>query len=76
MRDTLAEAEQVLLEVTRRRSPMQRLRDALQLSEDLRAVALQALRRRYPEEPTVALMARVTGTPLDAQVRHGPSPDR
>lgn len=75
MRDTLADTERVLLQVTRRRDPLARLLDALRLSEELRAVALDALRRRHPGESTNALLARATGEPWTPGVRFGPRRD-
>lgn len=33
------------------------MRDALRLSEELRAVALAGLRRQYPDEPLLSLVA-------------------
>jgi hypothetical protein len=75
MRDTLADAELVLLEAIRRRDPVDRLLDALRLSDELRSVALDALRRRHPAESTPALLARLVGEPWSPGVRHGPRGD-
>ena len=59
-----------------RRAPMQRVHDVLQLSEELRNVALDALRARYPDEPLLALVARLTGEPMTPGTRRGPVPGR
>ncbi len=72
MIDTLPEAEAILRVAIQRRAPIQRLRDALQLSDALRDVALAAMRRRFPDEPVVALVSRLTGEPPESRVRMGP----
>ena len=56
-RDTDARAEQVQLELLRRMSPEQRIALAVQMSEDVRALARAGIRARHPEYS-------------DAQLRH------
>lgn len=46
--DTSAEAETVQLAVLRRLGPEGRLRIAVQLSDDIRSIALEGVRRRHP----------------------------
>lgn len=55
---------------------MDRLHDALRLSEELREVALAALRARPPDEPLLALVARLTGEPMVPSMRRGSIPGR
>ena len=74
MRDTSPEAEAVVLDAIRRRPPIERMRDALALSEQLRAVALERLRAQYPGESTLALVERLTGESLRPAARQGPTP--
>ncbi len=76
MRDTSAEAAAVQRAAILRRDPMQRVHDMLQLSEELREVALDALRRQYPDEPLLSLVARLTGEPMVPGCRRGPIPGR
>ncbi|MCC6770972.1 MAG: hypothetical protein IT360_07145 [Gemmatimonadaceae bacterium] len=75
MQDTLPEAQRVLLAAIRRREPMQRLLDALRLSDELRAVAVDAARRRHPGASVAALVAKLTGEPAVPGVRYGPRVD-
>jgi len=72
MRDTTREAEAVVRAAVRRRSPVERMRDALALSDALRAVSLARLRREYPADSPVALVERLTGDSLQPVVRRGP----
>lgn len=72
MTDTRPEAEAVRRAVIMRRPPMERLHDALRMSEELREVALAALRTRHPDEPLLALVARLTGEPMVPGMRRGP----
>lgn len=76
MSDTRPEAAAVLRAAVLRRAPVERMRDALRLSEELRAVALAGLRRQYPEEPLLSLVARITGEPMVPGSRRGPIPGR
>ncbi len=55
---------------------MDRLHDALHMSEELRAVALAALRARHPDEPLLALVGRMAGEPMVPGMRRGPIPGR
>lgn len=72
MQDTRPEAAAVQREAIRRMAPMDRLRAALQMSETLRATALEALRRRHPGESTLELVARLSGEPMVSRERRGP----
>lgn len=54
--DTREEAEQVRLAAIRARSPEQRLRDAMELSEMVHAAAMAKLRARYPTRSTLELV--------------------
>ncbi|MGH7645959.1 MAG: hypothetical protein ACREMR_10285 [Gemmatimonadales bacterium] len=64
MRDTTAAAEQVRLDAIRRVDPSQRLAQALELSESVRALALAGLRRRHPERSELELVELLVGAPL------------
>ena len=72
MRDTLPEAEAVLIAALRRRSPADRVMDSLRLSDSLRDVAIEALRRRRPNASRAALISEWAGNPDVSAVRHGP----
>lgn len=74
MRDTTLEADAVVRAAVRRRSPVERMRDALALSDALRAVSLARLRREHPTDSPVALVERLTGDSLRPVVRRGPRP--
>lgn len=76
MRDTRPEADAVRRAAILRRPPMQRLHDALRMSEELREVALSALRVQHPDEPLLSLVARLTGEPMVPGTRRGPVPGR
>ena len=52
--------------------PIERLRAVLELSESMRAISLTALRARFPDHSTVALVEILTGESLRAGVRDGP----
>lgn len=47
--DTSAEAEAVQLDLLRRMTPQQRIEKMCDLSQSVRHMALQAIRRRHPE---------------------------
>ena len=64
MRDTTREAEAVMLAAIRRRPPLDRMREALALSDSVRALALAELRRRHPGDSTLRLVERMLGTTL------------
>jgi hypothetical protein len=53
-------------------SPVQRMRDALELSEALRALALSRLRSLHPDDSPIALVERLTGESLLPAARTGP----
>lgn len=72
MHDTSIEAAAIACAAVRRRHPAQRMRDALELSETLRALALSRLRRQHPGDAPIALVERLTGEPLRPVVRIGP----
>lgn len=72
MSDTRAAAAVVLREAIASRTPAQRLAAAIQLSEDVRAIALAALRRRYPGDSVLSLVERMTGEPMRPMGRTGP----
>lgn len=72
MYDTSPEAAAIACAAVRRRYPAQRMRDALELSETLRALALSRLRRLHPGDPPISLVKRLTGEPLQPAVRIGP----
>lgn len=76
MVDTSPEAEAVARAAILGRPPIERLRDALELSEMLRALALARLRRLHPEDSPITLVERLTGESLRPAVRTGPSPGR
>jgi len=50
------------------------MREALALSEALRALSLARLRREYPDEPPIALVERLIGDSLQPGGRRGPGP--
>jgi hypothetical protein len=72
MHDTSPEAVAVVRAAVQRRPPVQRMRDALELSESLRALALARLRRQHPADSPIALAERLTGESLQLAARTGP----
>jgi hypothetical protein len=74
MRDTSPEAEAIALDAIRRRPPVERMREALELSETLRALALERWRRAYPADTVIQLVERMTGESLGLAARTGPKP--
>lgn len=60
-RDTSRAAEAVRIAALRRRRPADRLREALQLSDTTRALALTSLRRRHPERSDRQLVELLLG---------------
>ncbi|HET7622473.1 MAG TPA: hypothetical protein VFK39_11280 [Gemmatimonadaceae bacterium] len=74
MHDTSPEAMAIACAAVWRRHPAQRMRDALELSETLRALALSRLRRLHPGDSPIALAERLTGEPLQLAARLGPRP--
>jgi len=76
MHDTSPEAETVVRAAIRRRSPVERMREALALSDAMRALSLARLRREHPADSQLALVERLTGDSLRPGGRRGPSPGR
>ena len=74
MHDTLPEAEATVRAAIRGRPPLERMRDALALSEMMRTLALVRLRRLHPNDSPTALVERLTGESLRPASRLGPSP--
>jgi len=64
MRDTTRAAEQIRLDAIRHVAPVQRLRQALELSESVRALALSRLRELNPDRTEMELVEMLIGTPL------------
>ncbi len=69
--DTSLAAEQVVLDAIRRTDPVQRMREALALSESMRNVALERLRARYPDRTVLQLVALMLDEPLDVGAQPG-----
>jgi hypothetical protein len=59
-----------------RRAPMERLLEAMRVSDELREVALASVRARHPDEPLLALVARLAREPMVPSMRRGPVPGR
>ncbi len=74
MDDTRPEAAAVLRAIIARQTPAERLAAGIRLSEEVREVALAALRARHPDEPLLALIERLTGEPMRPMARSGPLP--
>ena len=72
MRDTTAAAEQVRLDAIRRLQPAQRLMQALELSDLVRALALRRLRELHADRTELELMKLLT----EAQVALPRAPGR
>lgn len=70
--DTRDEAEAVRLAAIRARSPEDRLRDAIELSEVVHAAVMQRLREEYPEKSMVELALLCA----DEAYRDGTTPPR
>lgn len=64
MRDTTPAAEQVRLEAIRRIEPIQRLRQALELSDSVRALALSRLRTLHADRTELELVELLLGVTL------------
>ncbi len=64
MRDTTPAAEEVQLDAIRRMAPIQRLVQALELSESVRALALSRLRELHPDRTDLELAALLACAPL------------
>ena len=72
MRDTTAAAEQTRIDAIRRVEPAQRLAQALELSESVRAIALSRLRELHPDRTELELVELLTGNPLIPTHSAGP----
>jgi len=64
MRDTTPEAARVQTDAIRRLAPIERLAEALALSESVRAWVLSRLRERYPDRTDLELVELLAGGPL------------
>lgn len=64
MHDTSAEAARVARDAIRRTDPIMRMRQALAHSEAMRSLALERLRMRHPDLPTIALVELLLGERL------------
>lgn len=64
MGDTTLAAEEVRLAAVRRLEPAERLRQAFELSEAVRRLALAGLRERHPERTDVELIEMLVGSRL------------
>ena len=73
MRDTTPEADRVRLDAIRRVAPIQRLTQALELSESVRAFALAELRKRHPDRTEFELVELLRGAPLVPVPNLGPT---
>lgn len=62
--DTRPDAERARLAAIRRMEPARRLREALDLSETVRAIALAGLRARHPGRTDLELVGLMLGRPL------------
>lgn len=74
MRHTSPEAAAIARAAIRARPPVERMREALALSETLRSLGLARLRQRHPTDSTIRLVERLTGEPLVPRARTGPGP--
>lgn len=72
MVDTRPEADAILRDIVMRQSFAERLALTIQLSEEVRSIALAELRRQYPDEPLLTLIERLTGEPMRPMARSGP----
>ena len=64
MRDTTPEAARVQTDAIRRLAPIERLAEALALSESVRTLALSRLRERYADRTDLELVELLAGAPL------------
>jgi hypothetical protein len=72
MNDTRPEAAAVVREAIRRTPPVERMRQVLELSEQIRTLSLETLRRRHPNLSTLQLVELLSGEtllPTDARER-------
>ena len=73
MRDTTPAAEQARLDAIRRLEPIQRLMQALELSESVRALALSRLRELHADRTELELVELLIGAPLIPERPAGPT---
>jgi hypothetical protein len=64
MNDTRPEAAAVVREAIRRTPPVERMRQVLELSEQIRTLSLETLRRRHPNLSTLQLVELLSGQTL------------
>ena len=64
MNDTSPEAAAVVREAIRRIPPAERMRQVLELSEQMRTLSLTTLRRRHPTLSTMQLVELLSGETL------------
>lgn len=64
MTDTTQVAAEVVHAAILKTPPAERMRRALELSEDVRALAIARLRLRHPEYSTLRLVELITGETL------------
>jgi hypothetical protein len=64
MRDTTPDADQARLDAIRRMAPIDRLIQALALSDSVRAFALSKLRAAYSDRTDLELVEMLVGAPL------------
>ena len=74
MSDTTPSAEEARLDAIRRLEPIQRLIQALELSESARALALARLRELHPGRSDLELVELLGGAPLIPRDPVGPTP--
>lgn len=72
MVDTRPEADAVLRAMMLRLTPAERVERVLRHSEEMREIALAALRVRHPDESLLQLVERMTGEPMRPYRRSGP----
>jgi hypothetical protein len=70
MRDTHPSAENVRLTAIRRMAPAERVRQALELSEWARTLALAGLRARHPGCTEAELIIRLVGADMKSAAPH------
>ncbi len=73
MRDTTPATEQARLDAIRRLEPIQRLMQALELSESVRALALSRLRELHADRTELELVELLIGAPLIPARPAGPT---
>jgi hypothetical protein len=64
MNDTRPEAAEIVREAIRRTPPAERIRQVLELSEQMRTLSLTTLRRRHPNLSTLQLVELLSGESL------------